>query len=471
MKRIFVYSNETPDVVAIAGMKLEFSYSTFKDTVQRFAAKLRASGVKPGHVVGLKLRPELQSIALAAVMHEGAVSFAATRSILDGYSRDIDFVVTEDTSWVGGFTRVISVDAEWLQSLGAVNSQIEPIPFDSEDSLALLVFSSGTTGTPKGVQFSVRDIYRRTQAAASNWMPSHPFFAELGLDTVSGMQTYFWSLLEGKTYFLSTTAEENAALIQKFGIQSIKTSPAKLADLALAVSQMPGALGTLREVQVAGGLLAPVVSASLRAVSNANLTYLYGSTEAGTVTRGTYDPQEPECVGQIVDGAEVEILDDEGRTIPVGQVGTIRIRTPYQTSGYWKNEKADQTGFHDGWFLPGDTGYLDGNNFLRVAGRSDELINANGIKVNPAVIDAKLNGYRGLKDLAAFGFIENGQITKSLALAIVSENDVGIDQLQDHLAGLFPELGRIVVIRVPEIPRNALGKPQRNKLASLLENR
>ena len=470
IKEIFSFAESRPEQPAIVGARLNLNYKTFASTVKRFAAKLRSEGLRPGHVVGLRLRPELQAVAVAAVMHEGAISFAATSNIVESYSDSIDFVITDNTNWLSTKREVISVTADWIASLGSINIQVEILDFASPDSLALLVFSSGTTGVPKGVEFTIDSIRRRTDAAAKNWMPFHPFFAELGLDTVSGIQTYFWSLLHGETYYLPGSSKDNLRVIQDNGIRSIKTSPSKLIDLVAAATLAGERLGGLNEVQVAGGLLSPPTAIGLAAVSSAELNYLYGSTEAGTVTKGRYNAADPEAVGKVVAEAEVRITDESGQTLGAGQNGFLNLRTPYQATKYWLADESLNTGFQGGWFVPGDTAVVDAAGNLRVTGRIDELINAAGLKLNPSVIDSKLHGYRGVQDLATFGYEEPGSLHKQLGLAVVIESSISFKRLQARVKEVVPEISQVAILRVDEIPRNALGKPLRGQLAKLFQS-
>jgi acyl-coenzyme A synthetase/AMP-(fatty) acid ligase len=467
---ISAHAHEDPHRTAMFSSRLTMDYATFIDTVQRVAAKLRSVGLRPNQVVGLKLDAELHAVFTAAVLHEAAVGFAVTRSILENYADDIDVVISDSHDWQGVATKLIVIDEQWLAGLAAINKNIEPNLFDSEESLALLVFSSGTTGVPKGVEFTIADIHRRTKAASVNWMPVEPFFSELGLDTVSGIQTFYYCLMQGKTYFVSINATTNVQVIQEAEIRSIKTSPAKLAALVAQATANNSRLGGLQQVQVAGGLLSPVVARELAEVSDATVVYLYGSTEAGTVTRGVYDPHDPECVGEIVFDAEVRITDETGLELPVGAAGELRMRTPYQAKRYWRSDLTSSTGFRDGWFVPGDTGVIEAGNTLRVTGRVDELVNSAGIKLNPAVIDSKLLGYRGVADLAAFAYTAKGEIHKSLGIAVVTESEISMDRFRDRVLELVPDIHDLVIVRVSEIPRNALGKPLRTALAKKYES-
>ena len=469
IKQILDKAQANPDHLTLFSHRLKMDSQTFVDTVKRVAAKLRSAGLKPGQVVGLKLEPEMQAVFVAAVMHEAAVSFAATRTIVESYSNDIDFVISNSNEWEYTSKNFIYVEDQWLESLAAINHKIESNSFESGEELALLVFSSGTTGVPKGVEFSVSDIFHRTSSSAKNWLLPQPFFCELGLDTVSGIVNYFHSLLNGETYFVPSNAENNLKIIKEAKIVSIKTSPAKLIDLVALAKATDTPLNPVNQILVVGGLLSPKTAEGLSELTGAELFYLYGSTEAGSVTRGLYQREDPENVGSVIDGVILSLVDVNGEEVPNGVVGEIRMKTPYQSKRYWLLEQDDKSGFNDGWFSPGDAGVIDDHNQLRVTGRLDELINTAGTKLNPAVIDSKLMGYRGIDDLAAFGYKTEGSIQKRLGIAIVTSREISMENFRKFLLDEVPETNDFVILQVAEIPRNALGKPLRGELAVMYE--
>jgi acyl-coenzyme A synthetase/AMP-(fatty) acid ligase len=457
-------ATSNPEANAIQGAKGEFSNSVFVDTVARIAAKLRADGVRPGSVVGLRMDPFLNTVFLAALMHEGAVSFIARGNLVEEHSSSIDALYSDDAVFAARVTGGVHVSPQWLEGAARINPRIEPNDFTDDESLVHLVFSSGTTGTPKGVPFSLRDLRMRTAAARENWIPHLPFLSELGLDTVSGMQTYFWSLFAGETYLLPGTADDDVALIERAQVQSIKTSPAKLKDLVAAVRAKQADVSSVKTVEVAGSLLSPQLAAAFAQVFDAELVYLYGSTEAGTITRAVYDPTDLQRVGRVVPTARVEIVDENDVPNPTGETGVVRLQSDYQATRYWP-PTASPTAFRDGWFYPGDSGYLDTDGTLVITGRTDELINASGLKINPAWVESHLGVYRGISDFACFALRSNDG-TSELALAFVAQNDINVDRLitflRDHLGDNAPRH----VFRIAEIPRNALGKVARLDLAN-----
>jgi acyl-coenzyme A synthetase/AMP-(fatty) acid ligase len=457
----------TPEAIAIQSAKGEFSNSVFVDTVVRIAAKLRADGIRPGSVVGLRMDPFLNTVFLAALMHEGAVSFVARGNIVEEYASSIDSLYSDDPVFAACVTGGVHVSPEWLESAARLNPQIEPNDFADDNSLVHLVFSSGTTGTPKGVPFTLRDLKVRTEAARVNWMPHLPFLSELGLDTASGIQTYFWSLFNGETYLLPGTAAENVAHIERARVQAVKTSPAKLNDLVEAVRAKNADVSSVKVLEVAGSLLSPQLAASFAGVFAAELVYLYGSTEGGTVTRAAYDPSDPQRVGQVFPTARVEIVDETGATLASGETGAVRLQSDYQVTRYWPPTVIPTPGFRDGWFYPGDSGALDADGTLVITGRTDELINASGFKINPAWVESRIGAYRGISDFACFAMATEGG-TSELALAFVSEKDINVNRFITFLHRELAENAPRHVFRVAKIPRNSLGKAARLELAALV---
>jgi len=455
-----------PEVIAIQSAKGEFSNSVFVDTVVRIAAKLRADGVRPGSVVGLRMDPFLNTVFLAALMHEGAVSFVARGNIVEEYATSIDSLYSDDPVFASRVTGGVHVSPQWLETAARLNPRIEPNDFPDDDSLVHLVFSSGTTGTPKGVPFTLGDLKARTAAARVNWMPHLPFLSELGLDTVSGMQTYFWSLFAGETYLLPGSATDDVGHIERAQVQSIKTSPAKLNDLVATVRAQQADVSSVKIVEVAGSLLSPQLAAAFAQVFDAELVYLYGSTEAGTITRAVYDPTDSQRVGHVVPTARVEIVDEKDVPIPSGGTGVVRLQSDYQATRYWP-PTSSPTAFRDGWFYPGDSGFLDTDGTLVITGRTDELINASGLKINPAWVESHIGVYRGVSDFACFALASDDGTTE-LALAFVAKNDINVDRFIAFLREQLGDNAPRHVFRTAEIPRNGLGKVARLELTNLV---
>lgn len=460
--QVLAHADVNPDGLAIVSPSVTMSYGDLAAAVRRTAAGLRKSGVKPGQIVGVRARPEWEAVLTLAIMHEAAVSLHASRPVLQAYAPHIDLVLTEGSlSGEAGFAgRVINVGPAFMESLGAVSGEIEPQPFDGDD-VCRVVFSSGTTGTPKGIAFTVATVRARTEAARMTWMPPDPYVCLLGIDTVSGFITFGWCVLNGAPWVIPGAAATQVGVLSDVGARSIKTSPAQLSELLDAIEALgdPPPLA-LEVVMVTGASLSGQLAQRCRRVLGVDAQYLYGSTEAGAMTLGTVDPEHPGRVGALIDPSRLRIVRGPDRALcGVGVVGDIECRTSLDIAGYWNGGDAN-VAFGGGWFRPGDRGSIDEMGVLQLAGRTDDLVNAGGTKLNLAQLDLRLAEIDLFSDAASFSFTEPGGL-RGVGVVFVADGDPSPDAVaravRDHLSGLT--VSRLV--RVAELPRNARGKVSR----------
>ena len=470
--RILVWAESTPQSAAITSADFTITYVVLADSVRRMAAKLRQLGVRPGNVVAIRGRSQLEAIVMLAVLHEGAVSLHGSEAVLAGYGAQIDFLAGDIVGSPRTRAKIITIDNEFLQSLGGVNSRIESQPL-TEASPCRIVFSSGTTGIPKGVEFTVASLLSRTASARTNWMPVDPFMCLLGLDTVSGFQTFMWSVLNGKTYFLPGDGPANARLIAAAGVKSIKTSPARLENLVDAIEAAgygpsSGESLALEQVEVAGSLLTSRLGQRCTEVVGCVPIYLYGSTEVGTVTQGQFDPTRPSMVGAVVADAELQVVDDDDANLSgSGREGHVRYRTAHTPDHYWNGTAETNAPFRNGWFYPGDRGTINSAGELTLSGRTNDVVNAGGAKFNLAELDLWMADIDLFTDCASFQFQDDSGAT-AIGIAFVSKHPVNPQDLAERVRGMLPNLEVRAFVRVELITRNSFGKVTRADLAALI---
>ena len=466
VERFFVSAEATPDAPAIVSRGGTLKFGDVADTVRRMASKLEQSGVSQGSVVGVNARPEMEAVATLALMQLGAVSMRVSETILRGYRDSIDLVLSDTMARGAGDLPVIDLSLEFVRSLAGVAPRDGVTALGGEE-VVRVVFSSGTTGTPKGVPFTADYLTARVDSARRNWIPQVPFMSLLGLDTVTGYQTFMWAMMNGETYFTVAGAPENFALISENKVAAIKTSPARLADLLVEAERAGKPQTALAVVEVAGSLIPSKTVTECQMFFGVTPTYLYGSTEVGTVTRGAVDTLSPSMVGEIVDEIDAEIVDDDGGALPADAEGILRFRKAGMPTGYWNNPVTTGfSGFRDGWFYPGDYGRIDERNRLWLAGRRDDLVNAGGAKFNLLELDQWLVESGLFVDAASFQFTTADGAT-AVGIAFVTKHPPEPGILMERVHAFLPDLSVGALIRVNEIPRNQLGKVERVNLASL----
>jgi len=226
---------------------------------------------------------------------------------------------------------------------------------------------------------------------------------------------------------------------------------------------------SLRLVRSASSHLSPEVLGQLESLFGVPVIDTYGMTEAASqIAANPLDKRKPGSVGRSA-GAEIAILDDEGRNLSTGERGEIALRGPTLTRGYDNDAAATQAAFRDGWFRTGDLGYLDDDGYLFIVGRVKDLINRGGEKIAPAEVEQVLLQHPSVVEAAVFS-ISHRRLGEDVAAAVVvRQGKVSARKLRDFALerlARFKVPGLIRIVR--EIPKTPNGKIRRAGLAATL---
>jgi acyl-coenzyme A synthetase/AMP-(fatty) acid ligase len=453
-----------PGSLALASSSVQMSYRDLADNVARFAGALRAAGIRKGHVVAIQLQPELETVLILATTQLGAVSLSASKLLLESYSEHIDFLVTGDATQLSKVKSRIVIDQDFMHRLGSIAKLTTPEPMGPEDFVRLS-FSSGTTGIPKGIPFTAERIPKRTESAHRNWMQATPGMSLLGLDTITGIISLFWSVTFGATFFVSKTPKENLELIIQYQIKALETSPARLKDLIEAAG--PGQETALEQILVAGSLMTDELASDCEQAFGITPNYLYGSTEVGAATVGVFEATASNRLGQLVADVELQIVNEQLQPLGPNELGHIRYRKPSMPSEYWHSASSHLNGFNNDWFYPGDQGWLSEEGFLYLSGRTDDVVNAAGNKFNLLTLDLWLTETKLFDDVATFTYQTSSGV--KVGLAFVSETPPEPHFLVERLNAFLPNLQIEQLLRLGSLPRNKMDKVDRRALSELIE--
>jgi acyl-CoA synthetase (AMP-forming)/AMP-acid ligase II len=285
--------------------------------------------------------------------------------------------------------------------------------------------------------------------------------------TAWGLGEFYLSVKTGRPFLCVGNAPQEAIvrIAAQNDVHTIKGSAAQVAALVDELEAQGRTLPSVQTVIVGGTVMPPGVAARLRTVTEGcSIFGNYGSTEAGGAASRFYDSDDPFDAGRILPGSQVEIVDEDDRVVPMGVVGRIRHRSAGMAQGYLGDDEATARAFRDGWFYPGDLGYLRPDGGLTLTGRESEVFNAGGVKIDPSRIDHLALESPAVKDACSFEF-ETASGMQQIGLALVTDDGADLDAI---VAGLKAELGSAtptLVVRIGEIPRNQMGKPLRRTLA------
>lgn len=458
-----------PDAIAIQGVERGLSFQALYRRVRCIAHKLRDAGVAPGDVVMTTLSsPVADWLVTLALLHEATISASRISSEPVDPALGVRWYIVDRAPAVLSSEQTIVLDKAWLEDLPS--GDILPQRYQDGASICRLVMTSGTTGHAKAVPFSVDLLFARLANVPAYWASSKPELNLMSISSIGGFMSAFFALLQGNAFFHYKSAGDVIALIERFGIVNLSGSPVQLSELAKQVA-MTGKSVPLELVRSAGGMLSEVLCDMLRKCFGARIMNVYGSTEAGGTTAIWADPHRPQqsVAGLRLPNAVLQIVDDTHQVLPAGAVGMVRVRSPNAVKGYFRNDTATQASFHDGWFYPGDTGMLDANGLLVLTGRVSEIINCGGVKLDPVTMDEFVRAYPGVADGATFGHM-NAQGVQQVAAAVVVADGFDFKAFQRDLIVHFGrQTAPATLVSLKQIPRNAMGKVQRQILARELE--
>jgi acyl-CoA synthetase (AMP-forming)/AMP-acid ligase II len=341
------------------------------------------------------------------------------------------------------------------------------------DELAVLLYSSGTTGLPKQVMLTHRNL---TAALCSMRGPDpvragDVVLAAVPLCHIAGMQIAMNHALEsGATLVTLGRLELGAVLaaIERHRVTRMIAPPPVVLGLAKHPDVARYDLSSLRVVTSGGAPLAPETAERAARRIGCRIKQGYGMTESAPICWAPDDgPDRPESIGPPAPGVECRVVDPiTGADLAVGEAGELLARSAAQMRGYFGNESATAVTIDaDGWLHTGDLVRVDEDGWFHVVGRLKELIKCYGRQVPPAELEQLLLAHPAVADAAVIGIPdeEAGEVPKAL---VVLRAPVPPSELMAHVAGrVSPHKHLRHLEVVAEIPRSPSGKILRRMLA------
>jgi len=461
---IAFHAIEQPDAVAFIDNGRRFTYAQFDRDVRRFIAALRELGIERGKRVGLGCSDlYLNWTLLLALERLGAATLMLSRiepPSAQALFVTLDLALTEWDLPVGGRH---AITPDWVD---AVRARPDPgeisLPAKSGDDTILILRTTGTTGDPK-----VLHCGRRTHAAWSDeWIwplgltRASRFFLVLTLDVYT-----VYTLATGVIRAGGTVVREDRTPVGQavwdHGITHLVLFPIHLGSLMDTLPKGYPKLPNLTVVSF-GATLSEALREKTTARFATKLYDNYGSREAGFVSR--IMAANSGGIGVVAPNAEVDVIDEQGRSLPLGELGRLRIKTPFMHREYVGNPEATAKFFRDGWFNSGDLAILHGRRRVQLMGRSDDLLNIGGTKIPPTVIEELILRTVNAGDAGVCSISDRHGIE---ALLIgVADAPIDDQELKARiLRALRPlQFATIRIARLSPIPRNAGGKIERDRL-------
>ncbi|MEP7184125.1 MAG: AMP-binding protein [Betaproteobacteria bacterium] len=357
-------------------------------------------------------------------------------------------------------------------TLHATASDAAPAVRVEAGDLLTLMYTSGTTGLPKGIQHThfIRAMYATTMASVWRMAPESVVLHSGAIVFNGAMTTMFPAFMLGATYVLHRAfdAEAFIATVERERVTHTMLVPSQIIAILNAHGFEPARLTSLQMVLSLGAPLHKEHKDRLNELLPGRFYELYGLTEGFITVLDRDDAlRKAGSVGVPPPFYEIRIVGEDGRDAPPGAVGEIVGRGPITMPGYYHRPQQTAEALRDGWLFTGDLGYLDEDGFLYLVDRKKDMIDSGGVKVYPKDIEEIAARHPAILEVAVFGIPHDkwGE-TPVAAVVLRQKGSVGADELRDwinaRVAAKYQRVERVVVM--DEFPRNAAGKTLKREM-------
>lgn len=457
---------DRPDDLALVAADSRWTFAELDRCVAAVAQRLRDLGIEPRHLVAIDLPPEEDWIVTLALLRIATATVSLT-GVADLGGLPVDALLTRPGAPRFTAPRVVAVDRLWIEQAVADaderDDRAATVLYARDDAICRVIMTSGTTGAPRGAALSVRAVQHRLETLHRYWTDERIELNLMTLSTTGGFHTALANLQHGTPYLALPAGDAAVARIAaELRVEVIAGSPVQVGRLVQLVREAGITMPALREVRTAGGAATRTLLEVIGATLAVPVRGVYGSTEGGGVTmRMLGVDSDPTDVGAPQPGIELQIVDESGAPVADGVSGAVRYRSPGMADGYLTG--GDDGSFRDGWFFPGDQGRRGADGHLVLEGRTSEIVNVGGVKVDPAAVDAAVEGFPGVVDAATF-LIEQTPGVPELGLAVVAAAGCDLRALDALLRQRMPGKHPTVYGQVSVIPRTRTGKVERQRL-------
>lgn len=471
------------------------TWGEFARRVARGANALRALGVAKGDRVAtatpnclqqleiywacptlgavlVPLSPLMQEAGLAALLRD-----CQPKCVLCSADQQGGVIAAVVNAGLQGVTQIV-VTGEAMpgsrsyESLCAASSEaIEPVAVDPDD-LFNIMYTSGTTGTPKGIMHThrIRAMYAFVFSGAMG-IDSESVVVQSGALVFNGAFTTMLPLfLHGGRYVLMPCFEVDRFidLVENEQATHVGLVPSQIVALLNSCSFVPERLASLKSIMSVGAPLLQVCKDRLNELLPGRLCEIYGLTEGFATFLSRRDAQRKSgSVGVPLPFSAMRIVREDGGDCATGETGEIVGRGPLFMTGYSGRPDLTAQAVRDGWLHTGDMGYVDGEGFLYLVDRKKDMIDSGGIKVYPKDIEEIAAQHPAIREVAVFGVPDDkwGE-TPVAAVLLTAQGAARAEEIRawinQRVAAKYQRVSRVVILE--DFPRNVAGKTLKREL-------
>ena len=469
-----------------------YSWQDLDAQTARIANLLASLNLPEGSRVAVQTEKSVEALTLyLAVLRAGYVYLPLNTAYL---ASEVEYFIgnaepavvvcsTKSLAWIqpiadaANVTRVFTLDETGggtLMQAAATQTTAHPIAKKSGDDLAAILYTSGTTGRSKGAMLSHTNLLSNALTLKDywGWSAADVLIHVLPIFHVHGLFVASHCALLSGAKMIWFSKFDPSAVIARLPEATVFMGVPTLYVRLLGHTRLNREICKNIRLFVAGS--APLLIETFnewRERTGHTILERYGMSETAMLTSNPYLAEHGErrggTVGFPLPGVQVRVSDDKGAACPVTEIGGIEVNGPNVFSGYWRMpEKTREEFTADGWFKTGDVGKIDERGYVVIVGRSKDLIISGGYNVYPAEIEGYINDMPGVAESAVIGvphpdFGEAGVAVVVLKAGSALDASAMLAELKSKIAN-FKVPKRVFI--VADLPRNAMGKVQKNVL-------
>jgi long-chain acyl-CoA synthetase len=473
---------EYPDVIACKLDDAAFNYGLLDQASARVAAMLKSKGVAPGDRVGIMLPnvPYFPAIYYGVLRIGGVV--VPMNVLLK--AREVGFYLSDSGvkilfGWHGfleaaeqgaqdaGGVEVVSVKPGEIEGMIFAHEPDEDVAERAADDTAVILYTSGTTGKPKGAELTHNNLRKNVEVSVGLF--------DMGAgDTIFAGLPLFHSFGQTCTMNAAIYGGATITLLPRFDAgKALEIIARDRCTVFEGVPTMYGALlnhpdredydvSCLR-VCASGGASMPVeVMRGFEDAFGCKVLEGYGLSETSPVASFNHPDRErkPGSIGTPISGVQMKVVDDNGDEVPTGEIGEIVIKGHNVMKGYWNQPEATAEAIKDGWFATGDMAKVDEDGYFFIVDRKKELIIRGGYNVYPREVEEVLYEHPAIREVAVIG-VPHAELGEEVGAAIALKDGMQVDPeeikafVKEQVAGYkYPRQ----IWLVDELPKGPTGK-------------
>jgi malonyl-CoA/methylmalonyl-CoA synthetase len=467
------------------------SYAQLREATARYAAALSELGVRPGERVAVQVEKSPQAVLLyLACLRLGAVfvpiNVANALQEIEYFLRDsrphlavvrpealAELAPLAQRAGVPELVTLGTADDGTLAERARGAAPAADLPrAQPAATLASLVYTSGTTGRSKGAMLTRGNLASNAAVLATAWRftGADTLLHTLPLFHVHGLFVAINTVLASASSLLLLPKFEAAAVLRHLGEATVLMGVPTHYTRLLKEPELDRRSCAHVRLFVSGS--APLLAETHREFQARTAHMIlerYGMTETLMNASNPYDGERvPGSVGAPLPGVQIRVTHPQsGAPESAGEIGTLEIRGANVFAGYWGDAHKTRESFTaDGWFKSGDLGRIDARGYVHLVGRHKDLVISGGYNVYPKEVESELDALAGVAESAVFG-VPHPDLGESVTAAVVLEAGARLTEA-DILRAIGQRVARYKipkrVVLIAELPRNAMGKVQKNAL-------